>query len=516
MAKCKVFFLALEAAEPLLLTRWMDAGLLPQLAALRRRSLHGEARCLRGIGANAIWPSVYTGVGPATHGRYYHDQLQSGGYQSISDCETRVEHQTIWDAASKAGLQVGMVDLPRAFTSEHFHGLQIIDWNTHLSHDGFESRPHGIHQHVEARFGRSKPCVCKTRQYFEPDPSEAKGAVTEIRESIARSLSLTRDQLLSRDWDLYLTALDQLHCAGHLLWHRHDPTHPWHAYGSEQGYDPLLDLYQEVDTAVGTLLSDLPQDCTTVIFTGPGMGPSYVRPELLDSILVALEGGRASPARKLVTGLKALWHYLPQNSRRHLSSLAKRADKGLQGLDRSGRRCFSVKSNDAVGGIRVNLRGREANGLVPVEEMDGFCSSLIKAIRAIRIVDTGEPLVADIFRVTDLYQGESIDQLPDILIEWNQKSAISALTSSDTGVIRQDRLPDWSGTHTSRSLVMIQLPGHGEGNLPADAGILDIAPTLAELCGLPTLNSEGKSLLAGMAGGRVSSSPISWPRILGS
>ena len=500
MARCKVLFLVVEAAETELLTRWMDAGLLPNLAALRHRSLHGGARCLPGIGANAIWPSVYTGVGPATHGRYYHDQLESGSYQSTKDGQTRAHHRTIWEAASQAGLQVGVVDLPRAFGGEQFHGLQIIDWNTHFGHEAFEVHPPEQRERIQAIFGLPPPCACKARQYLEPDPAEVAKVVAHIRQSIARSLALAREQLQSRDWDIYLTSFDQLHCAGHLLWHGHDPSHPWHAQGSTAGYDPLLDLYREVDSAVGALLAGLTDDCSIMFFTGPGMGPSYVRPELLDSILVALEGGRASPTRKLMTSLKGLWHRLPQGGRRPLSSLAKLADKRLQGKDRAGRRCFSVKSNDAVGGIRINLAGREANGLVPADEMDSYCNWLIEALRAVRIVDSGEPLVADIFRAGDRYAGENIDLLPDILIEWNQASSISALTSADIGIVRQARLPDWSGTHSQRSMVMIHLPGHGEGSLPATASVLDLAPTLAGLCGLPPLDCEGTSLLTVAAG----------------
>ena len=126
---------------------------------------------------------------------------------------------------------------------------------------------------------------------------------------------------------------------------------------------------------------------------------------------MALEGGRASPREKSGDLAQELWHRLPQRARRPLSSLAKLADKRLQGRIAPADAVFG-QSNDAVGGIRINLAGREANGLVPTDEMDGYCNWLIEALRAVRIVDSGEPLVADIFRARDRYAGRILTGCP--------------------------------------------------------------------------------------------------------
>jgi hypothetical protein len=64
-------------------------------------------------------------------------------------------------------------------------------------------------------------------------------------------------------------------------------------------------------------------------------------------------------------------------------------------------------------------------------------------------------------------------------------------------VIHQQRLPDLSGTHTDRLLAWIRLPGGEAGALPAAAGALDIAPTLAALCGLDAADLPGRVLVPG-------------------
>ena len=71
------------------------------------------------------------------------------------------------------------------------------------------------------------------------------------------------------DWDLYLISYPEVHQAGHLLWHVHDPEHPDHdASAPADVRDSMRALYRELDAAVGTLLELVP-DGATVLFARP-------------------------------------------------------------------------------------------------------------------------------------------------------------------------------------------------------------------------------------------------------
>ena len=62
-----VVFIGLDSADPALLLKWEQEGLLPSLGALRRRSLRGRVILPPGLGTGAMWVSLYSGVSPAKH-----------------------------------------------------------------------------------------------------------------------------------------------------------------------------------------------------------------------------------------------------------------------------------------------------------------------------------------------------------------------------------------------------------------------------------------------------------------
>ena len=77
----RVLFIGLDSADPGLLQQWGKAGLLPSLQSLRQRSLKGTTILPPGLGSGAMWGSLFTGVSPARHGRYFGRQLDAGAYR---------------------------------------------------------------------------------------------------------------------------------------------------------------------------------------------------------------------------------------------------------------------------------------------------------------------------------------------------------------------------------------------------------------------------------------------------
>jgi hypothetical protein len=66
----QALFIGLDAADKDLLLEWAHAGHLPHIRALLGRAAWGVTRNPLGLFVGAVWPSFYTGVSPARHGRY--------------------------------------------------------------------------------------------------------------------------------------------------------------------------------------------------------------------------------------------------------------------------------------------------------------------------------------------------------------------------------------------------------------------------------------------------------------
>ncbi len=119
----------------------------------------------------------------------------------------------------------------------------------------------------------------------------------------------------------------------------------------------------------------------------------------------------------------------------------------------------------------------------------------MREISAITIADSGRPLAVDVFRTTEVYDGENVDRLPDVMIEWNHEGPISAVTSPSLGVIEQRRPPDWSGTHRAGALLLIRTPDGGVLRLDETLSVLDVAPTVAALTGVELPDVDGRPVL---------------------
>lgn len=495
MARTKVLFIAMDAGDAELLEAWMDAGHLPHLSRFRESAAHGIASTPRGFGSDAIWPSVFTGVDPSKHARYYHTQEEAGTYGETSR-RLEVRREPVWAQVGRANRRVAALDLPKAPLTPDFDGIQIADWRTHTSSAGeTRSWPAGLAHEVIEDLGGHVLCPCWATRYEKHDYAREEGWLKDLRKSVRDSAALSERFLAQENWDLFMTAFSASHCAGHQLWHVHDSTHPRHRPEVGAREDPIRVIYQEIDEAFGRLLALAGRDAAVMFFAGPGLGPNYVQRDLADEIVARLDRGAARSRHDTVRALKSAWRQIPDRWRTRLASSAHLVNRSLTAKDRAQRDYYAVTTNDTIGGVRINLAGREPHGMVAPSDYASVCNFLVREISAITIVDSGRPLALDVFRTTDVYSGENVDRLPDVMIEWNHEGPISAVTSPAVGVIAQTRPPDWSGTHRAGGLLLTRVPGGESQRLGRSLSVLDVAPTLAALVGVELADVDGRSVL---------------------
>ncbi|MCK4683137.1 hypothetical protein KAT59_08950, partial [Candidatus Bipolaricaulota bacterium] len=84
----------------------------------------------------------------------------------------------------------------------------------------------------------------------------------------------------------------------------------------------------------------------------------------------------------------------------------------LDDIDWSRTRAYSHAD---IGHIRLNLRGREPEGIVTESEKDRLIGELIERLRTVVNPHSKEPLLGQVFRCEEIYHGERLDQAPDIL-----------------------------------------------------------------------------------------------------
>ncbi|MEA2624867.1 MAG: hypothetical protein QOD06_912 [Candidatus Binatota bacterium] len=166
----------------------------------------------------------------------------------------------------------------------------------------------------------------------------------------------------------------------------------------------------------------------------------------------------------------------------------------LRDVDWNRTRAYAV----GLAGLYVNQVGREAHGLVLAgEQTEKLKQEIADRLLALQDPETAGAVVREVTDVGKRYRGPYLDQAPDLIVGYGDgyRVAWEAAVGKVAGEIVADNPKSWSGDHcVDPSLV----PGvlFCNRKMAAESpSIVDIAPTVLELYGVPRPpHMEGRPL----------------------
>ncbi len=501
----KLMIVGLDSADQKLIRAWIEDGSLPTFAKLMQTSAWGDSRNPTGMVAGTVWPTFYMGVQPGRTGRFRGTtQFLSGTYEHGSIDIERYPSPPFWDILAHNGRKCFIVDAPYAFLSEQSGVTQIVDWCTHSPWlDGTTtSSPSALASHIKQKFGPDPVGKCDFTVLDTPRDfaNFRDGLIKRIRQKT----NMTLQAIAETECDLFLNVFSECHCAGHQLWATHDRNHPKHdpALVNHLGGDSVKQVYQAIDSALAEILAAVDDDTSVLVFCSHGMGPAYTGTNLLDEILMRIER-KPTPRRRqqFASKLVVLWRKMPQFVRTKLTPLQKKLWPKMKSRlvqpNKRDRRFFEIIINDASGGIRLNVEGREPQGIVDMaEEYDELCSMLRNELLAVINPDTNRPLITRVIKTRDLYSGENVDHLPDLMVEWSREGPITAARSETIGTVTQKFVfaNHRTGDHTEDDgLFFLQGPGVAAGYC-GSYSVADLPPTITALLGCALPDTDGRPI----------------------
>jgi predicted AlkP superfamily phosphohydrolase/phosphomutase len=169
----------------------------------------------------------------------------------------------------------------------------------------------------------------------------------------------------------------------------------------------------------------------------------------------------------------------------------------LRGVDWGTTRAFAHPA-DNQGYVRLNLKGRERDGIVDPTEAEELCAQIAAGLADFRDPD-GEPAVAAVDRVAERWSGEAAERLPDLVVRWRPTPSVAteALHSERFGTVRRQGYGSGrTGNHTDGDAWAILAPGTSSLRDPGrPARIADIPATVAALTGADATGLAGTPLL---------------------
>ena len=491
-----------DSASLPLLERMMDDGRLPTVADLFRRGRRYALETPAGTFPSACYPVLYSGLDLSEHGLYY-TFLWSPAEQRIRYIDRFPSPPSAWEAVSAAGARVLVVDPYEASLPGQLNGYCLAGWQ-------FRNRV------VLPGWSRPRPALSRFSRSFGRPPSldevfgtQSLPLLRTMQRNLLAAPKRVSDlvkQLLSRErFDLLWLTFSAAHLAGHQFWDLSQLSGTDLETAKTDGLqDTLEDVYEKIDSALAEILAAIPADAEIVLFSVLGMGPNTSRVDFLPDMLNAVlgEGGSENGA---VPGSR-LWRLraaVPTRLRTQIAgSLPRRAVIELttrletRGTDWSKVRAFSLPS-DAVGYIRLNLRGRERDGTVAPGDADALIDEIVGGLSSFTDPD-GAPSIAAVERVPDGSPRPDRPALPDLLVRWNERPATRqdrVLSPRFGEVLRRGQGSGRSGNHNSDAWAVVVAPAARQSHDDGPSRVVDLAATVCATFRAETERLAGEPFL---------------------
>jgi predicted AlkP superfamily phosphohydrolase/phosphomutase len=252
----------------------------------------------------------------------------------------------------------------------------------------------------------------------------------------------------------------------HMFYRYLDPKH--RGFGKSRHADVIENLYRDMDRVVGRTLRYADQNTALFVLSDHGFC-SFRRGVNLNA-------------------------WLHQNGYLALREGLTESGEYFDGIDWSRTRAYTF----GLAGLYLNLRDREAHGIVPPEGAAALKAGLIHKLTGLLDGETGEIVIRSVHDANVIYNGPYTGAAPDLITGYaaGYRASWGAATGKVSVSVFEDNLKCWSGDHCVDPALV---PGvlFANRKLQGDnPGIEDMAPTVLRLFGIePPKWMEGKALL---------------------
>jgi predicted AlkP superfamily phosphohydrolase/phosphomutase len=259
--------------------------------------------------------------------------------------------------------------------------------------------------------------------------------------------------------------------ASHTFFRFLDPEHPrYDAALVPQFGDAILRTYRRMDSIIGKVLAYLGDRGTLIVVSDHGF--HTWRREFNTNTWLARNGFLAMKSSN------------PDGTVKKLDDMFS-GGSFFPNVDWSRSKAYSL----GLGGIFINVKGREGQGAVqPGRQYEVVRSEIMAKIREFRDPDNGAPVIQGVYRREDIFKGPQLESAPDLQLSFydgyrtSWQTALGAVPES----IVVANLKKWSGDHCASDSSDTQGIFFSNRRVEGrDHSIIDIAPTVLRLLGLP-------------------------------
>ncbi len=451
MQEAKVLIIGLDCADPgLVFDQWREK--LPNFNRLMSNGVYGRLEsCYPAITVPA-WSVMLSSQDPGQLGIYGFRNRADYSYDKMSIATgNAVKADRVWDILSRAGKQCTIIGVPGTYPPRPLNGYSVGCFLSPSAKSQYTYPPE-LREEIAGWVGEYLVDVPNFRT------EDKDYLLKQIYDMGDGHFTVVKKMLAEKPWDFYMfveMGVDRIH---HGMWKYMAPEHPKHEPGNKW-QNSIRDYYEYLDRQIGEILAMIPQDTVVMVVSDHGaqtmMGGLAINEWLIREGLLVLKD--AKPTR--ITPFEKVQ------------------------VDWSKTKVWS--SGGYYARVFINVEGREPQGIVPQAEYERFRDEIKARIEAIpdhqdRRLDTRA------FKPQELYK--TVNGIaPDLVVYFDNLAwrSVGSVGLSDIYTFENDTGPD-DANHAQQGMFIMHNPAHsGNGRELSGLNIMDVAPTVLDLMGLP-------------------------------
>jgi len=510
----KVICIGLDGATFDLIKPFIAQGKLPTFKKLMENGAFSELRSTVPPVTASAWSSFMTGKNPGAHGLFDFMQRRANSYDLAPVSALDRDGKAVWDLIGEAGKQVIVMNVPVTWPPPPVNGLLITGMLTPRNAKNY-TYPKELADELKNAIG-------EYIVYSDEVYSKGRGEIflQALKHSADQRTKAAEYLMQKYPWDFFMLVFPETDTVSHGLWSAYDSSHHEHdPVQAAKFRDGILEIYQHIDSLIARLISNVQPPTSILLMSDHGHGPVrnflYVNNFLAQRGYLKFKPNIASQAKRIAfqlgltprlvynillkVGLGKLRRTL--DKRRGGRGLLKRFFLSFADVDWSRTTAYSI---GYIGEVHINLRGREPQGIVaPGDDYERTRDQVIADLRALRLPD-GTPLIEHIWKKEEIYHGAHVAQAPDILfLPRNLETiAFGDFEFGSNKVIEKSF--GVSSSHRMNGIFVASGAGIKNAGEFAHASLIDLAPTILHLLGLPVpTDMDGRVLTEALEDARA-------------
>ena len=429
---------------------------LPNLKRLMDAGRYGKLNSSIPAITIPAWSVMLTSKNPGRLGFYGFRNRKGYSYDDIWIANNNaVKEPRVWDILSAAGKRSIVIGVPQTYPPKPLNGELVASFLTPDTTCDY-TYPLEFSAEIKQVVG---DYMLDAEEFRTEDKQRL---LRDIYAMTAQRFKLVRHMMTTREWDFCMfveMGPDRIH---HGFWKFHDPTHRRYEPGNAFE-NAIRDYYIYLDGEIGTLLDvlrDAGLDNETAVLVVSDHGAQRMDGSICINDFLIEQG----------------WLKLHEPP----TKIARLKDLNV---DWPNTKAWGW--GGYVSRVFLNVKGREAEGTIEPADYERTRDELIEILCAIPD-EKGRPLNTKCFKPNEIYSLENIEQAPDLIVYfddlyWRATEDVGhdSIWSFETEIGPDDAM------HAQHGMYILTQPGATGGVRNDAANLIDGAPTILDLLGVP-------------------------------